>query len=368
MASLIKQYRKYYLQFFDSDRNPNRKKVPLGVSAKSEAKKIERRLTAAYHAGEYDPWYDDPKTFRVKRREEFTMATAVPRFLQDKAREGRAERTLENYRGFIRRLIDTIGDHALDALTPTLLNEWIRDPEVTDTTRHSRYRYVHAFLNHCVRQGWMDQNPLQGTRAPTRQEKLPKTMYKKDLRKITEAVRRDYENKRQRGLCDPNEVIWRSWAFRFAFYTGLRGGELARLQFQHIDRERSLIYVLKQKNNKEQTIPLVAKAEEVLNDVPTGTPTTHVFGGPATRNGSRNFTAWRNNLSRAFRRYRKAAGIDRPISLHSLRHGFCTALAEAGKSAVVIKEAARHADISTSMRYVHMANETLKAEIGDVFN
>jgi hypothetical protein len=33
----------------------------------------------------------------------------------------------------------------------------------------------------------------------------------------------------------------------------------------------------------------------------------------------------------------------------------------------VIKEAARHADIQTSMRYVHMANEALKAEIEGPF-
>jgi site-specific recombinase XerD len=68
-----------------------------------------------------------------------------------------------------------------------------------------------------------------------------------------------------------------------------------------------------------------------------------------------------------FTRYRVEAGIDRPITFHSLRHSFCTMLAEAGKSAIVIKEAARHADVSTSMRYVHIANNHLRAEIDDVF-
>ena len=165
--------------------------------------------------------------------------------------------------------MNEIGNHPLEALTPSLLNEWIRADDVTDTTRHSRYRYVSALLNHCVRQGWAEENPLDGTRAPSKQETLPKTMYKTDLRKICKAVRTDYDDKRERGLCDPNEVIWRSWAFRFAFFTGLRGGELARLRFRHIDRERSLLYVRKQKNNKEQTIPLASATEEVLSDVPS---------------------------------------------------------------------------------------------------
>ena len=59
--------------------------------------------------------------------------------------------------------------------------------------------------------------------------------------------------------------------------------------------------------------------------------------------------------------------IEKTISFHSLRYGFCTRLAEAGKPLQVIKEAARHSDVSTSMIYVHMANEHLKAELDDVF-
>ena len=54
------------------------------------------------------------------------------------------------------------------------------------------------------------------------------------------------------------------------------------------------------------------------------------------------------------------------MSFHPLRYGFCTRLAEAGKPLHVIKEAARHSDVSTSMVCVHMANEHPKAELDDV--
>lgn len=193
-------------------------------------------------------------------------------------------------------------------------------------------------------------------------------MYREDLRQICETVQRDYEDKRERGLCEPNEIIWRAWAFRIAFFTGLRGGELARLRFKHLDRERGLVFILKQKNNKQQTVPLAKKANCVLDEVLGGPPQMFVFGGPGSRLGERNVTAWRNNLSRAFSEYRKAAGIERPIYLHSLRHGFCTASAEAGKSAATIKECARHASIDTSMIYVKMSHEHLKQEMDGVFS
>ena len=367
MASLIKQSGHYYLQFYDSNRRPKRKKVALGVKTKHDAEKVERRLTTAYANGKFDPWTDNPRTFQPENREHLPLSTALDRFLEDKAEEGLAEKTLDTYQGRVGRLIETIGDKQLETLTPSLLNDWIRAGDVTDTTRHTRYRYISAFLNHCVKQEWLGENPLENTNAPSKEEKLPKTMYAEDLERVCRAVREDYEDKRDRGLCDLHEVIWRGWAFRFAFYTGLRGGELARLRFKHIDGDRGLLYVMKQKNNKQQTVPLTSKAKEVLGEVPDGPPQMHVFGGPNSRMGSRNYTAWRNNLSRAFRKYRKAAGIERPISLHSLRHGFCTALAEAGKSAATIKECARHASITTSMIYVKMSNEHLKKEMEDVF-
>lgn len=72
-------------------------------------------------------------------------------------------------------------------------------------------------------------------------------------------------------------------------------------------------------------------------------------------------------VSAAFREAQRLAGIKRRITFHGLRHGFCSKLAEAGKPLYVIKEAARHADVSTSLIYVHTANEHLKNELDDVF-
>jgi integrase/recombinase XerD len=135
----------------------------------------------------------------------------------------------------------------------------------------------------------------------------------------------------------------------------------------HLDFENDLIYIREQKNRKEQTIPFNRKAREVLRNVVHRSKKEYVFQSPSFEGGERNPKWFRENVSSAFRKARERAGLRDELSFHSLRHGFCTMLAEAGKSAVVIKEAARHADISTSMRYVHMANEQLKSEVEDVF-
>jgi hypothetical protein len=65
---------------------------------------------------------------------------------------------------------------------------------------------------------------------------------------------------------------------------------------------------------------------------------------------------------------RKRKQPPRHLFFLSLGHGFCTALAEAGKSSAVTKEAARMADIQTSVRYVNVINEASKKEVEDVFD
>src|SRR5690606_32287462 len=49
-----------------------------------------------------------------------------------------------------------------------------------------------------------------------------------------------------------------------------------------------------------------------------------------------------------------AAGVEIPAKpWHSLRHGFCTALANAGVPIHVIRELAGHESIETPLRYMH---------------
>lgn len=147
----------------------------------------------------------------------------------------------------------------------------------------------------------------------------------------------------------------------------MRGEELARLRWKHLDFERGLILLFEQKNGEESAVPLLDKAREALSLVPKGEGEDFVFRPPRKARAERNFTTYRTYLSKRFKLYREKAGIERKITLHGLRHGFATALAEAGKSAATIKAACRHKDISTSMKYIHLSQQHVRSELQDVF-
>jgi len=366
MASLIKQDGNFYLQFHDGQRRPKRKRVALKVSVARDARRISRQLEALYAEGKYDPWVDDAlqllRELEGKRcSEAVTLQEAIARFITAKRSSGKEETTLTTYRHILNLLAQRAGTGMqLQQIPTTLLFAYCHDRSVKKATRRSRYRHVRAFLRWCVRKGYLSSDPLQGMEAPSEADKLPKAVRPNHVDAMEQALLADYEDKLKRGECRAGELVWMARMWRFAMYTGLRVSELARLRWRDVDPERRLLFLHKQKNHKEQTIPLVAKALQALPE--RGAPEAYVFGPPGTQEerSTRNF---REYVSAVFRTYRRAAGLPEGLTFHGLRHGFCTLLAEAGVGPVTIKEAARHGDISTTMRYVHLAREKLREDL-----
>jgi site-specific recombinase XerD len=66
-------------------------------------------------------------------------------------------------------------------------------------------------------------------------------------------------------------------------------------------------------------------------------------------------------LRRAFDGAKAAAGIDKPVSLHTLRHCFATHLLEQKVDIRVIQVLLGHKKLETTARYSQVASTTLRA-------
>lgn len=358
----------YYAEFFDGTRLPNAKRFSLRTKNKAEARRRYVVLEYDWHGGEFDPWNDNPFAYKRAADEPVPiLSAAISQFIEKKKADDKAENTVVSYERVLNLLQRAVGDVRLDRLKAEALAAFIRDKSLARTTQHMRYRHVRAFVCWCVKRKYIKTNPLDDVEPPQKPDKLPKALTEAELTSVCNAVRADYDDKRRRGIVQEGELIWRIPLFQFAYFTGMRPSELARLRWEHIDSEARRIYIYKQKNRKEQTIPLNKRAAAVLASVLQGEPDDYVFRPPYSAEKERGTRFFVERASRSFTKAKRDAGIRRQVSLYGTRHGFCTRIAEAGKSGVLIMEAARHSDVRTSMLYVHMANEHLKAELDDVF-
>jgi len=152
-------------------------------------------------------------------------------------------------------------------------------------------------------------------------------------------------------------------ALSLAYGAGLRASEVVSLKVSDIDSERGVIRVEQGKGRKDRYAMLSDPLLDLLRawwragrDRGVMLPGGWLFPG---QNPVNPLTT--RQLRRAFDGAKAAAGIDKPISLHTLRHCFATHLLEQKVDIRVIQVLLGHKKLDTAARYSHIASTTLRA-------
>ncbi len=107
------------------------------------------------------------------------------------------------------------------------------------------------------------------------------------------------------------------------------------------------------KTSKTRHVPLSKAAMEVIEQLPRWDDCPYILPNPATMQPYTSiFFAWD--------KVRKAAGMP-DLRVHDLRHSFASNLVNAGQSLYVVGSILGHAQTKSTMRYAHLANDTLLA-------
>jgi len=146
---------------------------------------------------------------------------------------------------------------------------------------------------------------------------------------------------------------------------GLRRGEIIALEQADADYRRGQLSVARSdwcgvvgspKGGKTRRVPMTKRLAEALSAI-------RQLRGPRMlyqREGERvTETTLRSWMERAER----AGGLPVTGHIHRLRHTFCSHLAMRGAPAKAIQELAGHADLSTTMRYMHLSPASLNQAI-----
>ena len=140
----------------------------------------------------------------------------------------------------------------------------------------------------------------------------------------------------------------------FAYDTGLRISEIARVSYKDID---GLNLYVKGKGSKDRTVFLTPRLKEKIDEFATD---YNRFTGPLFKVNDK--TA-RVQLQRAFKKH---AGIH--MTPHQLRHSFAVRLLIAGCDLMTIQKLLGHSDISTVQIYLQIKDELAESQFYKAMN
>ncbi|MCB1543770.1 MAG: site-specific integrase [Rhodoblastus sp.] len=145
-------------------------------------------------------------------------------------------------------------------------------------------------------------------------------------------------------------------AFVTIYAAGLRVSELVSLTPQDIDSARMVINIRHGKGGKDRHVMLSPQLLAVLRDYWRRTRPGHwLFPGqkpfePITP----------RSVQRACRAAAEAAGLDKAVTVHTLRHSFATHLLEQKVDIRVIQDLLGHRNINSTTRYTRVAVEAIR--------
>lgn len=254
------------------------------------------------------------------------------------------------------------------------------------TVRH-RMVALRAIFDRARMLGWIGVNPLLDVRivAQSRPEPdfnvLEPTQVEAVARAIAEVADDELPRMRNGGVDEHSLAAMRErralWAeaVRLAAYTGLRFGELRALRWRDVDWKAESLHVRRSapssspagakvkapKSGRGRSVPLIAPAIAALDRISkAGYPTGADALVLPTRGGG---MLESGRVRDAFYRGLEAAGLghlrekDNPMTFHDLRHTFGT-LAVRKLPVTDVQAYMGHADIQTTMRYVHHVPRT----------
>lgn len=193
--------------------------------------------------------------------------------------------------------------------------------------------------------GIIEKEPTAVYRMPVRDAPLPKLLSESEVEDLLETPDTDSPL----GLRDRTML-------ELMYACGLRVSELITLDLADIDSTTQALRVLG-KGGRERVVPFNEAAAELCQRYARVARPQLTKAGRSTcfflnRRGD---AMTRQMFWLLIKRYAAAAGIDRPVSPHTLRHAFATHLLNHGADLRAVQMMLGHVSISTTQIYTHIA-------------
>jgi len=195
-------------------------------------------------------------------------------------------------------------------------------------------------------------DPTEQMDYPKLEKKLPIFLNIQEVEKLIEAPNTNsIYGQRDRAMLE------------LLYSCGLRVSELISLSYHNLNLKEEFVRV-HGKGNKERMLPLGEVAIDFLDQYERNSRTLLLKNGQCDSYflSNRGSAMSRQNFFYIIKGYAATAGINKPISPHSLRHAFATHLVQKGADLRSVQLMLGHSDISSTQLYTHIQNAQLKMQ------
>jgi site-specific recombinase XerD len=246
-------------------------------------------------------------------------------------------RTISLKRTYLRRFADYIGEIPIRNIKRALVEDFIshRAAKGNNPANNRTLTVLKNFFNFIIAREILEINPVVGVKKFPEARRPIKLLSEKELKTYF-----DYCRNADPFLYDVSAI---------AYNTGLRRGDILKIEGTDVDAERRVLTVRVSKLSGELVlyIPLNANALEVLERRKRDHGNGFLFPG---RNVPHVV-----DFKRRFAREKKATGID--FLFMEFRHNCATTLLRKGVDIYTVKEVLGHANISTTARYLGLTDQ-----------
>jgi integrase/recombinase XerD len=268
---------------------------------------------------------------------------------------GASKNTLSAYRSDLKIFSKWLNNNSLIDVDKKQIQDYFsyrKDSNISASTQSRMLTCLHSFYQFLSDKKNLKIDPTEQLDYPKLEKKLPIFLNVQEVERLLEAPNsKSLFGQRDRAMLE------------LLYSCGLRVSELINLSYHNINLKDEFIRI-HGKGNKERLLPMGEIAIDYLTKYELNSRPALLKNGQSDSYflSNRGSAMSRQNFFYIIKDYASKAGIDKPLSPHSLRHAFATHLVQKGADLRSVQLMLGHSDISSTQLYTHIQNAQLKAQ------
>ena len=268
---------------------------------------------------------------------------------------GASKNTLSAYRSDIKIFSDWLNENSLKDVNHDMILDYLsyrKDTKISPSTQSRFLTCLHSFYQYLIANKLIKIDPTEQLSYPKLEKKLPVFLNIQEVERLLDTPNSSsLFGQRDRAMLE------------LLYSCGLRVSELINLSYHNINLKEEFIRI-HGKGNKERLLPMGELAIDYLTKYEINSRPILLKNGQSDSYflSNRGKAMSRQNFFYIIKGYATQAGIEKPLSPHSLRHAFATHLVQKGADLRSVQLMLGHSDISSTQLYTHIQNAQLKTQ------